>query len=131
MTQRSRSYHAFIRTAKSRFDLTQKQAQEMYRSWGSKYGGLVRASDIARHPIVAGRLARNSKLKEHERVAVSKGIPKTASEGSGGRTRKASAIQIRERLKSIKTIRDWEDSYDAWDDADIEFESSADYGEVA
>jgi len=100
----------------------------MYRQWGSKYGGLVRASDIERHPIVAKRIARSAESSEHKR-ATEDNAKSVSTVSRGGSKRGIGKGYLQDRPRSVKTLADWNDYYDMWDDADIEYESSADYGE--
>jgi|ERR1700674_2561064 len=129
MTSKSRSYYAFIRTAKKKFGLTQGQAQSMYKSWAVKYSGLVRSSDIGRHPIVARRLAGESSIKTKSARARKTGgnTPRGGGDIRGGSRGEMLALVAPVK---VNTISQWEEFYDTFLDDDIEMESSADYGDV-
>ena len=122
MTSKERSKNAFIKQAESSFGLTKRQAGSLYREFSRKYGGLVRGSDLRKHPIIAKRLAES----------VGHGSGKTTG-GTRARSSSAKSIQsvsARARVSSVKTIADWNDSWDFYDYDPVEYESSADYGEV-
>lgn len=136
MTQKQKSRHAFIRAAKKDYGLTQGQSNALYSKWSAKRGGLVSAADLKRHPIIAKRLSsevRGIPGTSDKKSARSGGvsgvrageISKRSSAGGGGSTGSS-----RSSVRSVKTLQDWESYYDDYDYDPVEYESSADYGEV-
>lgn len=114
-----RSKDAFIRQARENFNLTQAQARALYREFSAKYRGLVRASDLKRHPIVARRLARATQIQRPVDKDKSIRMPEVGSSGGSAVSKRA-----------VRTVADWDSVYDDYDYDPVEYESSADYGEV-
>lgn len=139
MTQKQKSRYAFIRAAKKDYGLTQGQSNALYSKWSAKYGGLVSAVDLKRHPVVAKRLAeqtkgmrgirRSSKEKLTESSSVS-GLRAGETARGKGASRGGTSGRERPSIRSVKTLQEWNDYYDDYEYEPVEYESSADYGEV-
>ncbi len=114
------SKNAFISHASRDFGLNKKQSQSLYREFSKKYGGLVRASDLRKHPIVARRLSHEISKPQAAAPAKGVGVVKGAVAPERGRG----------YTKSVRTVTDWNEMYDDYDYETVEYESSADYGEV-
>lgn len=121
MTSKERSKNAFIKQAASSFGITKRQAGSLYSEFSKKYGGLVRGSDLRKHPIVARRLVEQTAKSNATAPARKSGKTSSGAVGQRGEP---------ERRSSVRTIEDWNDVYDDYDFEPVEYESSADYGEV-
>jgi hypothetical protein len=76
MTQNQRSYHAFVRAAKSSYGLSQREAQQMYRSMRDRLEHAPRAKELKEHPRIAkqeaGRAAATLAGKKGARAATAR-----------------------------------------------------------
>jgi hypothetical protein len=61
MTQSQRSYHAFVRAVKDRFEVTHQQAIAAYRAYKVEHRQQPRMVDVARHPRLTARAVETGK----------------------------------------------------------------------
>jgi hypothetical protein len=96
-----RSYNAFLRAAKARYDLTQAQARVMARAVADRLGRAVIGADVKRHPVIARQEA--SKAPRREAAQRAAATRRQAAERAAAARREA-AIKGWEtrRLKALK-----------------------------
>jgi len=59
-----RNYNAFLRAARTTYQLNQAQARVMYRGVAERLGRPVLGADLKHHPVVAGQEAKRAPARE-------------------------------------------------------------------
>lgn len=85
MTRKTRSRKAFEREARTRFDLTAKQARELRRLFEKHTGTEASKAELLRHPRIAGKHVEEA--READRLKRGAGVAPGTSLGRGSFTR--------------------------------------------
>jgi hypothetical protein len=153
VTQKQRSYQAFVKGIKASKGLSHKEAQAAYRAMGERLGRSPAKADLARHPRISSQVSKQAQTgqappSKREAKEIARREAETRSKRSeaarrGHETRKArEAAQSAQAAPSAPklnglpavptTVRDlaqWDVyGYDYWEGADYEdFHAGGEY----
>lgn len=127
MADKRKSYQAFLRVAKRKYELPHAKAQKLYRDLSKRLDKPAKAADLKKHPRISkqeadkasrSRLKRapGREIKKNERTGGGLKIkPPTGTGGGGGGGGGVASV-------SVTTLDQY---YDLWDDIDYDVEEYA------
>jgi hypothetical protein len=102
-----RNYNAWLRAVRKEFGITQKQAQAAYRRASKRSGRSLLGVDVLRHP----RITKDAVKRRGGPVPTPRTVKQPRKKGAT-----SSTPTRRPPSKTIRSIRDWEEWLDEYDD---------------